>query len=117
MPSAPSSVLISANSIATSVIGRCLPVSTLASEIAVGSGSVIDEIFTRLIRSKPVLMVAPFVTCAALQRTDPPQRTTQSASNWSRLIGPITAKPTSASSPCAATNHNAVWKEPVTCTV
>jgi hypothetical protein len=45
-------VVISANSMATSVIGRCRPVSTLASLIAVANGRVTDEIFTSMMRSR-----------------------------------------------------------------
>src|SRR5215212_7970054 len=52
MPSWPPSVRTSAKRNATSVIGRCRPVSTLASLIPVGSGNVTEESVTASIRSR-----------------------------------------------------------------
>ena len=51
MPVCPFSVVTSTNRNATSVIGFCRPVSTLASLIGVASGSVIEESFRWAIRS------------------------------------------------------------------
>ena len=51
MPVCPFSVVTSTNRNATSVIGFCRPVSTLASLIGVASGRVIEEIFRCAIRS------------------------------------------------------------------
>ena len=51
MPSCPPSVRISANRKATSVIGRCRPVKTLASEMGLGSGRVTEERVTDAMRS------------------------------------------------------------------
>src|SRR4051794_14533852 len=58
MPSWPSSVRISANRKATSVIGFCRPVKTFASLIGVANGKVIDDNFTERIRS---MVAAPAV--------------------------------------------------------
>ena len=55
-------MVISANSIATSVIGFCRPVSTLASLIGVASGSVTEESLTDRIRSR---VAAPAVNACA----------------------------------------------------
>jgi hypothetical protein len=54
-------VVISANRNATSVIGRCLPVSTFASLIPVGRGRITDESVTEAIRSSMAAVVIP--TC------------------------------------------------------
>src|SRR5215207_2364098 len=63
MPSWPSSVRTSANNKATSVMGFCRPVNTLASLIGVASGRVMEESLTDLIRS---IVAAPAVrACAA----------------------------------------------------
>src|SRR5215216_6831511 len=63
MPSWPSSVRTSATNKATSVMGFCRPVNTLASLIGVARGRVMEESLTDLIRS---IVAAPAVrACAA----------------------------------------------------
>src|SRR5882757_3901946 len=73
MPAWPDTVLISANSIATSVIGRCRPVSTLASLIGVASGRVTDEIRTAEMRSPvaPALAAVDAAVALTFRRLGP----------------------------------------------
>ena len=66
MPVCPFWVVTSTNRKATSVIGFCRPVSTLASLIGVASGSVIEESFRWAIRSRVASPAAAAISGASL---------------------------------------------------